>query len=216
MALHFASEIPLLRRSLTFIHVPKTGGTSFTHWVVTNNIPHDNQAMHADMGKVKSIWPDLGYCFALVRNPFDRLVSYFNYVGQNAQVRIESYHQGQELKKRFNLEQEQSILEIYRQGFYYWLRQEFHEERTALTLDKTFMNWRRPQVSWTKGCDRIIKLENFPQEFEWLQHYFRCYEPLPHVNASRRGYYRDYYNPESRAWAYKMFEKDLDELQYTF
>ena len=216
MALHFPSPIPQLKQSLTFIHVPKTGGTSFTHWIATNSIPHENQSIHADVEKAKSFWPDLGYCFALVRNPYARLVSYFHYVGQNAEHRVNAVRQGQELKKRVDIDREHSILQTYRQGFYYWFRSEITGETTAMTQDKTFMNWRRSQVSWVQGCDRVIQLENFAEEFEWLQHYFHCHEPLPMVNVSKHGCYQDYYNTETRNWVQSMFQQDLDELHYTF
>lgn len=216
MALHFPSPIPEIRRPLTFIHIPKTAGTSFTRWVVANNIDHGNEAKHGTRQKASEIWTDLGYVFTFVRNPYDRLVSYFHYVGQQAEAKLQAYASGAELKKRMDPEQELSILQIYRQGFYYWFCHEARGEPTAMTLSKTFMHWRSPQTTWSRDCDRVIRTEELTENFEWLQHYFRCYEPLPELNTSERGHYRDYYNPETRALATKMFENDLDELGYTF
>ena len=216
MALHFASAVPELIQSLTFIHVPKTGGTSFTHWVVTHNIPHEVRGMHATLARAREFWPDLGYTFAFVRNPYDRLVSYFNYVGQQAEAKLAALAQNIVPKKRVDPNMEKRILQDYRQGFYHWLTREYHNQPTALTLDKTFMHWRYNQTHWVTGCDRIMKTENLEQEFQWLKCYFRIQQDLPRINASRRGEYRDYYNAETRLMVQQMYGEDLDTFGYVF
>lgn len=216
MALHFASSIPDLVRPLTFIHIPKTAGTSFTHWVVSNNIPHENVMMHAPAAKLLSVWANLGYKFCFVRNPWDRIVSYFCYVGQNAERKLHAYHTGGKLKKGFDPGVESEILRVYRQGFYRWLTREFQGEFTAMTLDKTFMNWREPQWSWAKDCDRVIRMEELSGEFGWLQSYFRCADPLPRVNVSEHGDYRDYYDQETREIVSTMYAQDIERFGYVF
>jgi hypothetical protein len=216
MALHFASPLPELIRPMTFIHVPKTGGTSFTRWVVENKIPHDNQGMHAPLYKISAAWENPGYTFAFVRNPYDRLVSYFNYVGQQALIKLEILAQDRTPKKRIDPDIELAILKDYRQGFHYWLTREYHRIPTALTTDKTFQNWRRSQTWWVNGCDRIIRTEDLATEFEWIKSYFRVSVDLPRINVSQRGDYRDYYNDETRDIVQKMYGEDLDKFNYVF
>lgn len=216
MALHFASAVPEVIQSLTFIHVPKTGGTSFTHWVVTNNIPHEVRGMHVTLARAREFWPDLGHTFAFVRNPYDRLVSYFNYVGQQAEAKLAALAQGVVMKKRVDPEIEKHILQDYRQGFYHWLTREYHDQPTFLTTDKTFMNWRSNQTHWVTGCDRVMKAEDLQQEFEWVKSYFRINQDLPRINASQRGEYRDYYNTETRLIVQQMYGEDLDTFGYVF
>jgi hypothetical protein len=215
MALHFPSAIPDIVRPMTFIHVPKTAGTSFTRWISDNNIAHENHSMHASVAKAKTIWPDLGYTFAFVRNPYDRLVSYFHYVGQQAQRKLIMAEQGTS-KKRVDVQQELSIIRVYRQGFYFWLTQEGAGRATAMTMDKTFMNWQEPQLSWTRGADRVIQIENLHKEFQWIQQYFRVWTDLPRDNVSEHGHYQDYYNSETRRIAARLYQQDLDEFKYVF
>ena len=201
---------------MTFVHVPKTAGTSFTRWVVNNEIPHENMAMHATAERVRQMWTDPGLVFAFVRNPYDRLVSYFNYVGQQSQRKLQAHAQGHMGKKRIDVDLEHSILRIYRAGFYYWLTQEASGKPTAMSRDKTFVNWRMPQVTWTKDADRVIKVEELCDQFAWIQGYFRCASPLPRDNTSERGAYQDYYNRATRRIVVSMYEQDLDEFGYVF
>jgi chondroitin 4-sulfotransferase 11 len=216
VALHFFSPLPELITPMTFVHVPKTGGTSFTKWVVDNKIPHDNQAMHASLEKIKNIWQDPGYTFAFVRNPYDRLVSYFNYVGQQAQNKLQMLSQGLEPKKRIDPEIELSIFQDYCQGFNHWLTREYHRIPTAMNTDKTFQNWRRTQTWWVNGCNRIMRAENLQTEFGWIQTYFRVSADLPRVNISQHNDYRHYYNSETRAIVQQMYGEDLDRFGYVF
>lgn len=216
MALHFASPLPDLIRPMTFIHVPKTAGTSFVDWVVANQIPHESRGMHATLHRVREFWPDLGYTFGFVRNPYARLVSYFHYVGQQAEAKLAAMAQGHVPKKRIDPQHAHLILQDYRQGFHYWFTREYHGDPTALTTDKTFMNWRQPQTYWIRDCDRVMRVEDLDQEFGWIKSYFHVVQDLPHVNSSQHGDYRDYYNTETRSMVQQMWGEDLDRFQYVF
>jgi len=216
MALYFPSEIPDVVKPLTFIHIPKTAGTSFTNWVVTNNIPHTNTSMHGTPDKVQDRLPNLGFTVCFVRNPWDRMVSFFHYVGQQAQHKLHAYATGGKLRKGFDLETESAILRVYRQGFYRWLTLEASGQATAMSQDKTMMNWKQPQWHWAQGCDRVMRMEDLASEFVWLQHYFRCYQPLPRVNTSEHGDYRDYYDPETHDIVAEMYAIDIERFGYVF
>jgi hypothetical protein len=41
-------------------------------------------------------------------------------------------------------------------------------------------------------------------------------EDVPHLNRSRRGSYRDYYNDATRKRVAEVFAKDIDAFGYTF
>lgn len=216
MSLHFPARPFGPKTPSTWIHIPKTGGTSFRNWIRTNNIACEHSKMHATLDAVRSVWSDLGYVWAFVRNPWDRMVSSFAYVGQGAEHWLDLAHQGQ-ANPKIDLNVEREILKVYRQGFYYWLIMLEQGSFTGYDLSKTLAHVKQPQYQWCNGQeDRFIKLEELDQHLPAIQWYFDCREPWPTVNTSNRGDYRDYYNDQTRAIVARMYEKDIDAYCYTF
>ena len=201
---------------MTWIHIPKTGGTSFRHWCTTNNIVAERGKMHGSVTAARKTWPDLGFVWSFVRNPWDRTVSYFSYAGQMAESWLARAEQG-DVDDKVNLEREREILRVYRQGFYYWLTMLDQGNYTGYDLSKPLMHVRQPQYDWlVEQEDLVIKIEEIGQHLPAIQWYFDCREPWPHINSSDRGDYRDYYNDQTRAIVARMYEKDIDTYGYTF
>lgn len=73
---------------LTFIHIPKTAGVTVSRILKMDYGGQEHSkshgGKHSNLSKVKKqMGPDLGYTVAVIRNPWDRLVSaYFYYVGR--------------------------------------------------------------------------------------------------------------------------------------
>jgi len=63
-----------MAEEVTFVHIPKTGGSSF---IGEKNI---NYAGHKNGNDALLIFPDTDILFAVLRNPMERFVSTYNYV----------------------------------------------------------------------------------------------------------------------------------------
>ena len=69
----------------TFIHIPKTAGTSISQWLLARGgrwqFQNTPGGKHAPISLIREVHPgDLGFTFVSIRNPWDRLVSgYFFY-----------------------------------------------------------------------------------------------------------------------------------------
>lgn len=213
MAIHF------LDYNATFIHIPKTAGSSFEQWVYSNVPNYVRERKHATVLDATEIFKDPGITFTFVRNPYDRLVSQFHFVGQRAQNRIEKRAQGRKVKKSTTQEWDLEITKLYYKGFDNWINILYNKEESAYDLGLHLYKRGTPQTNWfsNKDIDIVIKIENLKTDFIILQDLFNCYVDLPVTNTSKRSHYRDYYtNKETRKMADEIVLPDLEKFNYSF
>jgi len=212
MAIHFENP------KATFIHIPKTAGSSFEQWVYTNIPDYARERKHAAVAEATDLFGDLGTTFTFVRNPYDRLVSQFHFVGQRAQERIEKRAQGRKVKKSTTQEWDIEISKLYNTGFDNWINLVYNKEESAYDLGNHLYKRGVPQTIWFDGkIDIVIKIENLKTDFKILQELFNCYIDLPVTNTSKRSHYRDYYtNKETRRMADAIVAPDLEKFGYEF
>lgn len=192
----------------TFIHAPKTGGNSITTWMKQNFLAEvSKREQHANIERAKARFGDLGWTFCVVRNPWDYMVSWYNFKIQLCNQYIENIKNNQIPKKstkiKHNLEIQKSELKrLTDLGFNGWLRQ----------------TERLPQAHWSTGVDYVMKLENLNKDFEEVQQRLNCFKPLPYQNKTvdRPKNYRDAYNSELIDIVYKKYEIDIKTFRYEF
>lgn len=194
--------------SATFIHIPRTGGTSFERWVNENKITHINKDTHRKVDV-----SDKGLIFGFVRNPFDRMVSLFHYIGQNAERRLNALKTIKEIDGKFNtvIRKDLEIFRLYESGFSNWIENFTKGEGPDWA-------WRKDnQSSWfgDKDC-LVLKTENLSVDFSHIQDLFNCYDPLPKTNISEHRDYHVYYNSDSKRIVERLFKDDLDKFNYGF
>tara|TARA_B110000503_G_scaffold104637_1_gene156052 strand:- start:491 stop:1123 length:633 start_codon:yes stop_codon:yes gene_type:complete len=210
MAIHFNNP------TATFIHIPKTAGSSFEQWAY-DNIAYDRQQKHCTLLDAKNIWNDLGTTFTFVRNPFDRIVSLFHFIGQRAVERIQVRKQGIRTKKTTNQEDDLLIANYYKLGFENWLID--HSQNISNPFDLGIWMYKRktPMVHWTNNqIDIVIKVEELKEKLYIIEELFNRSIILPHTNKSNRGHYRTYYTANTKAIIEDIFKKDLDTFGYEF
>lgn len=215
MALHFPSH------KSTFIHIPKTAGTSFQTWSINNNIGSIDKQRHCNADIAGKHFKDLGFTFSFVRNPFDRLVSIFHFSSTQAQLRKKQGN-GNKLDDR--------MLWFYKLGFDAWVDALKNNDSIFRRYSKRdgFQNpagtgqwWDiyTNQKEWfsNKKIDLIIKTENLKEDFVKLQKHFNCYTDLPHENVSNRLHYNSYYKSfETKKIVFELYKTDLDYFNYEF
>ena len=208
-------------RRYIFVHAPKTGGTAMALALEARAMKDDifagdtpkakaRTARLKDIGTKKKLTKhsmlaeldgylspeDLrGYfVFTLVRNPWDRMVSYYHW------LRDQTFdHPAVILSKGLNFE-----------GFV------AHPTTHSSMQQSSFAHY----VTDAEGCERcdlFIRLEHLAEDIALLEAHLGFALNMPHANASRRKTdFRDYYTDESRARVAAMSEVDIARFDYRF
>lgn len=174
----------------TFIHVPKTAGTSIKFWLYENfddnRIPKiTEQDPHStDKSLVQ------GFSFCCVRNPWDRMYSTFWWLKR---------HAGGRLGKPYGTDFTKFINDLD------------NEVLKPFTI---------PQTEYVNISDHVLRYETLDEDFKFIQRRFRCKKPLEVKNKSRSGNnkyaYKHVYTDEDKEKVYSKFRDEIELLGYTF
>jgi hypothetical protein len=177
-----------------FIHINKTGGSSIERAL---HLPFEHKTALEKIEELGRRRWEKRYTFAVVRNPWDKVVSHYHYRVQTNQTELG----------------ERPV------QFKEWVRLAYRE-RDPLFHDnpKMFM----PQTDWIADADGVI-LVDFVCRFENLNNDFGevCRRlgksiSLPHLKSSRRGAYQQYYDDETVGIVEDWFGADIRNFDYAF
>lgn len=73
-------------QKLVFFHVPKVAGTSVSHMLSEQFGPHQMPAgphLTIEEAKIRQLWPTDFNAFAIIRDPYERAVSYYEWFKTN-------------------------------------------------------------------------------------------------------------------------------------
>ena len=206
-----------LKNRFIFIHIPKTAGTSLAllwkqkgyiaaqewkNWYLKND--------HISAARLKSRiddedvlsgyrWQDF-YKFSIVRNPFDLLISYWQYKRRSPS----QIHHSESMAMDFN-------------DFVFYLLENC-DDPTANPI-------RNGQFSWLEDLnqnllvDKVIRLDDLTHDYKNICKKIGIEFQLPAVlNATAGPFYNhhEYYNSESRVLVERIFETDLNKYEFEF
>ena len=179
-----------------FVHINKTAGTSIGRAIGMPAKDHlTAKEIIAKIGKQN--W-DAAYRFTVVRNPWDKVVSLYEYRRKKDKTQIAS----------------RDIT------FTEWVKLTHGKDRDSFYYDnvKSF----QAQVEWLKDDDDHIAID-FVARFETLQTDFKqimnsigSSEDLPRLNATKRKDYKGYYTDETREIIARWCHEDIKVFGYTF
>jgi hypothetical protein len=202
----------LKKEKIIFIHIPKNAGQSIESFFGRKWAPAVRRCggqsetwpepfpRHAPWKRYEKKYDVKNYrAFAIIRNPWARMVSCYTYELKMA-------------KKGINLEHPNRKLLAAGATFEEYVRKADHAS--------VFL---RPQVSWLRndngeiGVADIIRFENLTEDFKRLaRDYNLDRDSLPHVNRSDHKHYSHYYNEETIRLVAEMYKEDIEMFGYTF
>ena len=227
MSIHF------LDPKATFIHIPRTGGTSLTHWASSTSMSVNapKKYKHCTFSEATKLWNPLGTTFTFVRNPYDRMVSLFHYMGQNAKNRVGLWNRGHtptnpDGTQNSIYNDDIAMANYYDLGFENWLIEynngssSPYNSHTNVRNTEIFNNWySTPRTTnyWIEdSIDIVIKIEELKNKIKLLEELFDTSISMSHSNSSTRDIYKKYYNTNTRNIIQNMFKDDLEKYGYQF
>ena len=178
-----------------FAHVPKCGGIAVR--AALEPFADGQSAVlrattHETLPAFIARKPELSsyYKFAFVRNPWERLVSFYAYARRH-------------LTRTLPGLQDVSFIQMLRlvDGGAAWLQDLFVM---------------RPQSDYVGGADFVGRFERLAQDFARVCARLGFRAALSRRNASEHGAYAPYYDDWSRAFVAHRYALDIDEFGYVF
>ncbi len=198
IASRFVTRVSLARHhwfdNFIFIHINKTGGSSIEKAL---RLPLEHKTAREKIDEIGLERWKRRFTFTVVRNPWDKVVSHYLYRWQTNQTGL----------------QNASI------DFRTWARLAYRDHNPKYyDKPKMFM----PQLAWLTDVeghllvDFVCRFENLASDFETVLHTIGRKATLPHLKASKRGHYRDYYDGETIEIVAQWFQRDIEYFHYEF
>lgn len=204
--------------SMIFVRIPKNASTSIYNHLGDLNLIHKHKKefdrflndktyrnwfspTHAKPNEISLVMGNMirNYMsFAVVRNPWDRAISMYEFALKN------------DLGKLYNMDTKMTFAEFCELMLLKYEQQ-----------DKQFIAI-HDQSSWLEGmfCPNfVLRFENLKTDFEKMLKdcdINHVSPNLPHENSSKRGHYHDYFDFKSRRTVEKIFERDIDTFKYKY
>lgn len=194
------------RHRAIFVHVPRTGGTSisFALGAPKRHVPVSRYAAF-DWAAFNDYFK-----FALVRNPWDRLLSAFSTL-RGEPDKTSRWIQGQLWAR--------THLSTYRDFESFVLTLEHARVRSRIMGYFHF----RPQLDWltlpystAMAVDFVGHFERLPEDFAVIARELGSDAELPVTNDSEHTPYRDAYSRRMRDIVDDLYAADIKQLGYTF
>jgi hypothetical protein len=182
-------------RPFRFVHINKTAGSSIEQAL---GLRFRHRTAREFIGEIGLDEWRRQFTFAVVRNPWDRVVSHYSYRVSTDQTGMGG-----------------GVI-----SFTDWVR-EAYGRNNPLYYDKPRMFM--PQRDWLCDdggvlvVDYVARFENLQADFdEVCRRIGRPPVRLPHLKKSSHGDYRALHDAESRAIVARWFEADIREFGYSF
>lgn len=195
--------------SFLFVHIQKTAGTSITECLhkIDGTKIIGNSHSFISHNSVEKLDDYFKFCF--VRNPWDRLVSWYNMmVTKRTHNDFSSYL----LNNSNNFSEFLELTDvIYETCYLEWDK--------MIPYPKSISFNQLDYISDNDGnilVDFIGRFENINEDYNKIMKEIGSNYPLPHLNKFDHKDYRNYYTDKDIEKVYNLYKRDIDYFGYRF
>lgn len=190
----------------TFIHIPKNAGKSISSYILKHGIePHNVcSKSHATIEELGLTGEDLGKTFAVVRNPYTRIVSLYRFLFECNIKKI---------TKESNQYFDNAV------GDLTWHSELLDHYNGKLSFKKfcsklPMMPFAQEQCSFIPA-DRLLRYETLETDFEYYKKLLNSDEPLWKINSTGTdNNWIKYYDRSTSDIVYEVYKNDFIKLGY--
>lgn len=243
-----------MKKDVIFFWIPKTAGTSVyrrlqyvclkldsprklsqfnNEGVVT--FGHVSISSLLDLQAISRDFFDRSFKFCFVRNPWDRLVSFYHYKGYDKRMSFTQFVRM--IRRKFKLQNTsigRTLQRVYTRypdslpfrtisflskKCYFDSILPMPQVGPYSSIDLSSVN---PQTDWLLDkhgkllTDFVGKFENLGEDSEKLFKHMGIIGRMPHLNKTNRKAYQHYYTDETKNIVRDIYKKDIEFLDYTF
>ena len=203
------------KEKLIFIHIPKNAGTSIKSIFSENknfHIPGGEIFKHKTINEIKKEHLDKYNeykKFAIIRNPYDRMISFYAYYKNYRLTNNMLYKKGYVEKANIKNFREWICNKKENVDINYSIK--YHVGK--LNVLNTFIKEKlfKPQHTWVDKTVAILKFENLQKDFN---DFLNKKVNIPKTNNSSRYDLLDYYNEETANIVYNLYKEDFKKFNY--
>lgn len=194
-----------MKKDIIFMHIPRTAGGSIGQLCMSRGIRgighNTRNPNYISLAQYKHSHPAI-FSFAIVRNPWDRLVSAYHFLSRGGLNAYDSEDADRYVK--------------HYEGFNEFVSQAFRDNTILAQIHF------RPQYQWISDENDVIA--DYVGRFENLQHHVStCLAlaglpdyTLPHVNKAAHEDYKQYYSRESIDIVGDVYSRDAELFGYKY
>lgn len=176
---------------MTFFHASKCAGSSIENWLRTNvaGDVYDNDLRHLHPKQLTHLFPEgFGWSFCVVRNPWDRMVSWYTYFKKIRGLDI-------------------SFTDYLDRSFFDKSVQNTNMYGKPVRL-----------INYVPHVSHVVRFESLVQDFKIVQEKAGCFTPLDHTNKTRdNDAYVEYYSSQKYIdLVQSYYVDDIKLLGYSF
>ncbi len=190
-----------VERKCVFVHIPKTGGVSVSHALFGGR--SGGHMTYRDYQRV------LGkrqvrrsFSFAFVRNPWDRLVSAYEFLKKG----------GMNDDDKLWADRQLAGFSTFEQFVEEWVNEENVRKGVHFKPQADFV-W---DDSRDVAVDFVGKFERFEEDFNEVLAALGVASSLPHLNKSHRRSYIDCYSSRTEQIVARVYRSDIELFGYSF